>query len=170
MKHHYTYSNPYEDSTPKYYTPGKSARIQCDIPKKEYDKFYAMLPHRSAAVFQTTFSILTHKLLQALYDHGFKFNPDDGERFKEFIAGVELVAPTLSGTPPLGLDGKALSSDDKRGEGGTGEENTGTTDKLANSPSEPAPAKSGTGRTPRRRGKVNPEGETQGNVGSTKES
>ena len=72
------------------YTPQTHGRIQCDIPKDLHRRFYKILPDRSDAVFQTTYAILTVKLLEALE----KLSISDftqADEYKQFITNLQLV-------------------------------------------------------------------------------
>lgn len=80
--------DPYSDLGGKY-QPGTHGRIQCDISREDYNKFYHILPARGDAVFQTTFSILTKKLLDALDKAGIR-SYDDGDEYKQFITDLKL--------------------------------------------------------------------------------
>lgn len=81
--------SPYADLGGKY-TPGTHGRIQCDVAIDDYRKFYHILPARNDGVFQTTFGILTKKLLDALEKAGIR-GYDDGDAFKQFIVDLQLV-------------------------------------------------------------------------------
>lgn len=116
------FKNPYSISPD--YISGETGRIQCDIPKHEYEKFYRMLPSRKDAVFQTTFSILTHKLLTTLQNHGFTFTIDDGDRFKDFIAGLQLTPEGKSGDATTGTLREANALDDRTRTYGKDKRNT----------------------------------------------
>ena len=72
------------------YTPGTHGRIQCDIGRDDYNRFYHILPARQDAVFQRTFAILTKKLLTALDSAGIR-SFDDGDDYKQFITDLKIV-------------------------------------------------------------------------------
>lgn len=64
-------------------------RVQFNLPREQYMKFVGILPHRRDAVYQTTFSILTQKLLTLLEKHGIN-NFLDGDKYKDLITNLVL--------------------------------------------------------------------------------
>lgn len=159
----YEFRDPF--LTPKKYDGKTVGRVTFDIPRDVHNMFYRLLPYKSAAVFQTTFTILTHKLLKHLKAHGYKFNSDEGDMFKQFICGLEFeIGPTpepaypdrpiasghsgphIQRNPPSGVVSETLPPDDSGRKNGTSGGDTGAENKQPDIPGETSRAsKRGTG-------------------------
>lgn len=89
--HKYNFTNPYL-SVSGDYVPGTTARFTCEIPKEVHQLFARIMPERNSGVYQTTFAILTHKLVELLKQYGIT-GPFDTDDYKRIITSVQLIVP-----------------------------------------------------------------------------
>lgn len=128
----YTWKDPFD--TPTSYEKGLVGRVQCDIPKEIFNRFRAILPYREDALWQTTFSILIHKLLTELDRYGIN-SIDDADAYKQFIIELTILngsrgseprkLANIPRSPTLRIVREAVSSDDGRGKDGKGSRDSG---------------------------------------------
>lgn len=80
----------FQIDTSNKYDKDQTGRIQCDIPKSEYQFLQLILPSRSDAVIQRTVSQLVCKLIKELKNHGIT-SLNEADEYREFVNECRII-------------------------------------------------------------------------------